>query len=506
MTSNTLSDPLPGGNILLPVRFKPALGEAVASYMRRLAVANGITRRQLAKLCGHNPAVSAQARHILAGRVGIESQEFDALTLASARTSLREKPSSWRLKSTVWTCHSCSLEGIEDALRGFAIQFLCLRCKAFLRRPEGINGPVAAPNDELVALQMELLDAIPVRDHEALASRFARMWHLISTGSLTRWYREAINVGLSGAESCRSDLSRARSFAYGIPEVPRVVGAVLSMTWEQTASPNVLYLQTRALRKINHWEFPRSAAYKEFTDVDPADYMQCSFSPTAGLDAIGEQIRHLVRRCGLRSSHVPEEVRYRSDPILIDATVWRWRRHVCRQLRLWLLQIELSDEVIACRRDGRPIPLAVDRRLDQLSKSFYTREATVGDFTAETARTVLSQILSLAHDIVHQVRSYADPRVRLDRELLQQLAPSATVFGPGAVDIARAWMWLDEVAGQDAYGYLPTIAPFLMERFDQSLRPDERLSLREYRIRQQTVLPQDITPYERAVSPAGLLA
>ena len=67
-------------------------------------------------------------------------------------------------------------------------------------------------------------------------------------------------------------------------------------------------------------------------------------------------------------------------------------------------------------------------------------------------------------------------------------------------------MWLDEVAGQDAYGYLPMISTLLMERFDRSLPPDERLSLREYRIRQQTVGTQDIPLGEAWASPMPLLA
>jgi hypothetical protein len=148
----------------------------------------------------------------------------------------------------------------------------------------------------------------------------------------------------------------------------------------------------------------------------------------------------------------------------------------------------------------------VDRRLDQLRKSFYAREATIGDFTAKTAQTVLSQILRLAQDIVHEVTSYADPRVRLTPALLQQIAPSANASGPNGVYLARAWMWLDEVADQDAYGYLPMISPLLMERFDRSLRPDERLALREYRIRQQTVMAGDVTPGASSASPTSLLA
>jgi len=484
-------------------------GEAIASYSRRLSEANSIATHQLVRLCGSNPARNRQARHVLADRVGMTKGEFDLLTMSLTRAALCQSPSGWRLKSTVWKCRSCSLDDIDLTLRGFAVQFLCLRCGTFLSRPDEAAVPPVAAGEGLIALQWELLEAIPARNHKAITTRFARLRNLIKTVGRALSRGEALSLGLPEEQACSTAVWRQlppKDLPLGIPEFPRLVGESLSKAWEQTASSNVYYLQTRALREIRHREFRRAVVYEEFSNIDPADYMQLISNRAAGVDAIGEQVRHLVRRRGLRSNHVPEEVRYRSDPFLIDATAWRWRRHVCRQLRLWLLQIELSDDVIASRRERRPVPRAVDRRLDQLRKSFYAREAHVGDFTAATAQTVLAQILRLAQDIVHEVTSHADPRVRLTPSLLLQLAPSAITIGPKAVDIARAWMWLDEVAGQDAYGYLPMISPLLMESFDRSLRPDERLSLREYRIRQQTVLTQDITPGETTAPSASLLA
>ncbi len=509
MTGSAVNVPIYGSDMRLPVRGKPVPGEAIASYSRRLSEANSIATHQLFRLCGSDPSRNRQAQHVLADRAGLTWNELDALTVTAARVALFEKPHGWRLKTTVWKCRTCSDDGIELALRGFAIQFLCLRCGTFLSRPEEFDSTPIPASEDLIALQQELLYAVPARSHRTIATRFTRLRHLLKTVGTTVPPSEALELGLSESEASSGATwrrSRARDLPLGLPEVPRFVGAVLSKTWEQTASSNVHFLQTRALREIRHREFRRAVVYEEFAAIDPADYMQRVSSPAAGTDAIGEQFRHLVRRGGLKSDHVPEEVRYRSDPLLIDATAWRWRRHVCRQLRLWLLQIELSDDVIASRHERRPVPRRVDRRLDQLRKSFYAREAIIGTFTADTAQTVLAQILRLAQDIVHEVKSYADPRVRLTPALLQQLAPSAVAIGPNVVDLALAWMWLDEVAGQDAYGYLPKISPLLMERFDRSLRPDERLSLREYRIRQQKVRIQDIAPSQITVSPAALLA
>lgn len=507
--SSTVHGPIPGAEIRLPVRGKPVPGEAIASYSRRLSEANGIAERQLVRLCGSDPARNRQARHVLADRVGMTEGEFNLFTMSLTRAALCKSPSFWRLKSTVWKCGTCSIDDIDLTLRGFAIQFLCLRCGTFLSRPDQVDDTPVAAGEALIAFQWELLAAIPARTHKTVATRFTRLRNLIKTVGRVMSPGDALSLGLPEDQACFTAAWRQllpKDLPLGIPEFPRLVGATLSRTWEQTASSNVHYLQTPALRKIRHREFRRAVVYEEFSDIDPADYMQRPSSPAAGIDAIGEQVRHLVRRRGLRSKHVPQEVRYRSDPFLIDATAWRWRRHVCRQLRLWLLQIELSDDVIASRHDGRPVPRTVDRRLDQLRKSFHSREATIGKFTVETAETVLSQMLRLAEDIVHRVTSYADPRVRLTPALLRQMAPSAMATGPNGVDLARAWMWLDEVVGQDAYGYLPMISPALMEKFDRSLRPDERLSLREHRIRQETVLIQDINPSASSAFPAALLA
>jgi hypothetical protein len=509
MTGSTPKGPAPGTDIRLPVRAKPVPGEAITSYSRRLSEANSITTHQLVRLCGSDPAHSREARHVLADRAGLSRDEFDSLTLTAARNTLFAKPHGWRLKTTVWKCRTCSHDGIELALRGFAIQFLCLRCGTFLSRPEELDAAPIPASEDLFAFQQELLYAVPARSHRAIATRFTRFRQLIKTVGSALPPSEALEFSLTESEAALSAAwrrSRTRDLPLGLPEVPRLVGAVLSKTWEQTASSNAHFLQTRALREFGHREFRRAVVYEEFSDIDPAGYMRRCSREAAATETVGEQVRHLFRSHGLRSRHVPEEVRYRSDPFLIDATVWRWRRHVCRQLRLWLLQIELSDDVIASRRERRPAPRPVDRRLEQVRKSFYAREAIIGDFTAETAQTVLSQMLHLGQNIVQEVTSYADPRVRLTPRLLQQFAPSAIATGSNAVDLARAWMWLDEVAGQDAYGYLPMIPPHLMEKFDHSLRPDERLSLREYRIRQQTAITQDIALGASIASPAALHA
>ncbi|MGB0971232.1 MAG: hypothetical protein ACPGVG_09755 [Mycobacterium sp.] len=390
------------------------------------------------------------------------------------------------------------MNGIDLALRGFSIQFLCLRCGTFLSRTDEIDQTPIAAGEDLIAFQYQLLEAIPARTHKTISVRFTRFRHLIKTVGSQLSPREAMALGLSENEASSGAAwrqSRPGELPLGLPEVPRLVGAVLSKAWEETASSNVHYLQTLALREIRPREFRRAVAYEGFSDIDPSSCMPAYSRAVDEVDSTGEQIRRLVRRRGLRSTHVPEEVRYRSDPFLVDATVWCWRRYVCRQLRLWLLHIELSDEVMSSRHDGRPVPRAVDRRLAELKRSFYSRESIRSDFTAETAQTVLSQMLRLADGIAHQVTSRADPRVRLNASMLQRMAPSVKALGQNEVDLARAWMWLDEVTGHDAYGYLPLIAPTLMERFDRSLRPEERLSLREYRTQQQQVLPDDIAPH-----------
>lgn len=52
-----------------------------------------------------------------------EPADLERLTLAQVRHRWGRR----RLTTTEWQCQRCSAKGIEDALRGLYVQFLCLR-------------------------------------------------------------------------------------------------------------------------------------------------------------------------------------------------------------------------------------------------------------------------------------------------------------------------------------------------------------------------------------------
>jgi hypothetical protein len=59
------------------------------------------------------------------------------------------------------------------------------------------------------------------------------------------------------------------------------------------------------------------------------------------------------------------------------------------------------------------------------------------------------------------------------------LAPSFVMRARGrAVRIARYWMWLDGVVGQDAYGHLPTCSPPEVRLFEELVGERLRAALR----------------------------
>ena len=113
------------------------------------------------------PARNREAR-VCSGRPRrARTSEFDELTVTAARNALLDKPDFWRLKSTVWKCRTCVDDGIELALSGFAIQFLCLRWGTFLTRSEESDATPIPASEDLIALQQELLYALPCRNHRA---------------------------------------------------------------------------------------------------------------------------------------------------------------------------------------------------------------------------------------------------------------------------------------------------------------------------------------------------
>jgi hypothetical protein len=86
--------------------------------------------------------------------VGVDSDDLELLTLAGVRRRWAR-----RLTTTVWLCRRCSAAGIEDALRSFYLQFLCLRCGSILSRADDGTSDVVMASDADLAFQDELLDA-----------------------------------------------------------------------------------------------------------------------------------------------------------------------------------------------------------------------------------------------------------------------------------------------------------------------------------------------------------
>ena len=336
-------------------------------------------------------------------------------------------------------------------------------------------------SDADVAFQDELLDAC--------ASHYANIDHL------DRVIRMAVGIGhslgraapglmrhqtLSAVVHLHMRHRRLRVGALGVPEDPQLVAAVLRLAWDIAASEQVQYLAMCALG----FEFPMSEREPRYLDrVDPT--VLRTFMPTgsATMDEVliaGVRIRELMQNHGLRSVHIPCEVRFASDARIIDTFQYRWRLYVCLQLRHWLRCLELTTRLdLNSSEYAEEVYRTLIRADPLVQRSVYFIDATAtGIF--------LSQILCLAEDLAKAVPALPGDFVpQISLPALHRLAPAAATAAPASrgAQVARYWMWWDDAVGRDAYSYLPSCPPSELAAFDQSLGDDDRVALREYRAR-----------------------
>ncbi|WP_041301909.1 hypothetical protein [Mycolicibacterium rhodesiae] len=372
----------------------------------------------------------------------------------------------WRLRTTVWVCRGCQSRGVEEALRGLIVQFSCLRCGTYLVRQHDEFGAApwpVAPADR--AFQREILGALTAGGGPRLDNAIHLGFH--ATDRFV-WGGGAVPETpalLSVSKAAVLDCVRQRS---ALPEHPRIVAFILRRTWIFAASEGVTNIAQAALGRA----MPCSddvPAYFDHLSVDELAPMMrgARFTSTPDLLDAGLRIGAVVSAGGLRSVDVPWDVRYAVDDLVIDDAAYRWRLYVCLQLRYWLKSLEL---------DGR-----ADQFDDRVIDPMILRSSRIIGRRADTAAIFLAHLVQLAEDLTTQsaARHRAAIVPHLDVSTLRDLAPTFVMrTRRRAVRIARYWMWLDLVAGQDAYGYLPTCSPPEVRLFEELVGERERAVLR----------------------------
>jgi hypothetical protein len=459
----------------LPARVRPVRGESFDSLCRRLAAVNGTRPAQLLRACMSRQPDAHEPMAAVARCIGLEHAELESLTMTRVRRGWGR-----RLATTEWLCRRCSSEGIEDALRSLYVQFLCLRCGSFLSRCDDRDSDLIVASDADRAFQDELLDACvfhPNSDFVSLAVGLAT-----GIGNSVAWGAPELMRDAKLAALVRAYVKHRRSAVgdLGVPEDPRLVSGILRLACDIAASEQVHHLAMCALG----YRYPRPEKEPQyFRGVSTS--MLCSYMPTGSAPLIevvtgGVRIRDLVQNHGLQSAHVPWDVRFAGDQLIIDTTRDRWRQYVCLQLRHWLRCLEVTARSDHTSREYADTAYTTFTRPDPLvQRSVYHIEP-------EDAAIFLSQMLCLAQDLA--ARPLALPTVsvpQISLSTLYQLAPAAAAAVPASrgVRVARYWMWWDDARGRDAYSYLPSCSPSELAAFDQSLGDDDRDALREYRAR-----------------------
>jgi hypothetical protein len=449
----------------LPSRVSLIRGESLGSLCRRLAVANGLSVAELMRMgkSGRSSQWDADRPTVAVARcLGVDEKALRAAAFLDFPTL----GAVWRLRTTVWVCRCCQSRGVEEALRGLMVQFSCLRCGTYLVREHDEFGVVQWPVDPAdEAFQREILGALTAgggpRLDNAIHLGFVTTDRLVGGGGAVPETRALLSVSKAAVLDCL----RHRST---LPEHPRIVAFILRRTWIFAASEGVTNIAQAALGRA----MPRSDDVPGYFDHLSADELAplmrgTRFTSTRDLLDAGLRIAAVVATGGLRSVDVPWDVRYARDHLVIDDAVYRWRLYVCLQLRYWLKSLELN---------GRADPFD-DRVIDPV----VLRSSRIVGRRADTAAIFLAHLVQLAEDLTTQSAARHTSAIvpDLDVSILRDLAPSFVMrTRRRAVRIARYWMWLDLVAGHDAYGYLPTCSPPEVRLFEELVGERERAALR----------------------------
>ena len=440
-------------------------GESFDSLCRRLATANDLSAAQLLRVSvsGRSSRSDADGSTVAVARcLGVDERALRA----TAFLDLPTLGAVWRLRTTVWVCRGCQSRGVEEALHGLMVQFSCLRCRTYLVRQHDELSAVPAPVDPAdEAFQREMIAALADggddRFDNAIHLAIRATDRLLRDGGVVPEIRALLSVSKAAVHDC----VRQRS---ALPEHPRIVAFILRRTRIFAASEGVTNIAQAALGRA----MPRSDDVPGYFDHLSADELApmmrgARFTSTRDLLDAGLRIGAVVSAGGLRSVDAPWDVRYAVDDLVIEDAAYRWRLYVCLQLRYWLKSLEL---------DGR-----ADQFDDRVIDPVVLRSSRIVGRRADTAAIFLAHLVQLAEDLTTQSAERHTSAIvpELDVSTLRDLAPTFVMRARRrAVRIARYWIWLDLVAGQDAYGYLPTCSPPEVRLFEELVGESERAALR----------------------------
>ncbi|MBX7131983.1 MAG: TniQ family protein [Fimbriimonadaceae bacterium] len=481
------------------------IGESLDSVCRRLAAANGITPNALLRQYSQAESRSEPLLHPVASALGIRAEELEQLTLIRVFRSTFPKRQVLHLRGEPWVCLACQSCGAHATLQRNVLQFLCIECGTLLSRPEDPTEPTQVVDVGLVELQREMLRQL---DSSAAHHRVSMLQRLLNlAGAVGRqmvaneaWAQE-IAHRVSATQPTGTTKGK-RIGPLGIAEHPALTAEVWLRVWDLADSQFVSNLTLNALgcQKASNSNYLRNTPH-------PIPRLRACMpiSPhAADTRGVGKRIREIVHDAKLRSYEVPDEIRYAHDPFIQDWHEWLWRRHICSSLRGWLSEIEQRNGILPRQRSyaeevryregsGNRSPEWQTHRHWDVCATRY-----VGP---EDAAAFVSQVLTLADELIERKPlDTADPRVSISETSLGLILPRRRSLSGNDIELVRYWMWLDGVFGEDAHGYLRTVSPQRLDRFDRTLLPEERLALREYRESQQAVTFLDDQP--AAICPA----
>jgi len=483
---------------LLSVRPDLADGEALNSYVTRLADANGLRTTHLLPR-PINVGLTAARAAFLATVSGVPVEQLGASTLDRYPPAIRGKGDTrrggWRLHGVDWVCPRCTpLTGIIGRDWALALHPICRACSVLLTHgptPGHHRGADRALLDVVDAFRGLAEDTITRAKARVIARRMFRLCALIAQTIDDHWPDRP-------STAPPVDVTAARSWGCYPAEDPGTVAALLLAAAPALTSGGAERALIReGFRRLRGATEVPPRHYLPRRPTQPAKHAILPGFTTADrerLDWLSAQLRRLVTTPGLRPRHIPALAWLPDEYPFQLSSIGTARANAA--IALYMVVSGLTGGFVAastaCHSFGTP----------HTETSRLVSGIALGrGITAAHAHLLLSTAEGLIDDGLIDYQRRRD--LLCDIHTLRwsphrSLALPAVEGTPGA-QLGLGWMWMMLTRGPLYTSNTPTLPTDRVLRFGELIDPETRLVLYEHGLRLLTD-PESDTDADLAVA------
>ncbi len=474
---------------LLPVRPHLVEGEALHSYVTRLAHANGLAPTDLLAR-PLNVGLTATCARILSASSGLPVEQLREHTLDRYPPAIRGTAGThrggWRLHGAKWCCPRCTpRSGILRRDWALALHPVCRDCGILLAPTTGtglipatavahsvVDGELRDVVDTLVALTE---DTRTNRRASATLRRLSRLCVLIAQSIDEHWpdrpsTAPPVDVTAARSWGCYPAEDPATVAALLLAAAPTLTCAAAERDLIRDAYTRLRHTTSAGARPAAHYRPKRPTRGRT-----PAFLSGFTTADRERLDWLGAQLRRLVTTPGLRPRHIPALACLPEEPPFQLSSIGTARANAA--IGLYMVVSGLTGGFVAastaCHAFGTP-HTETSRLVSGIARG--------RGITAAHAHLLLSTAEGLIADGLIDYQRRRD--LLRDIHTLRwsphrSLALPAVEGTPGA-QLGLGWMWMMLTRGPLYTSNTPTLPTDRVLRFGELIDPETRLVLYEH--------------------------